>query len=204
MGQTPSTIPQFPYEQPQPHSTEMNQNGKITSITKNNKTYNLNDIVSYIDGLGYENVVKIIGISFDQQSQKYVLNLAGDGFNDIVFIDSITGKKDQGTSLSSFFNIGDHISVNVNGGDVVAEIVGITKYKNNETVDTNSSRITYKYANHEKDQTNFGSVKKVHKDTLLTSPNPLEKNKKYTLEDDSRYRFKYAKYKAKYLIQKNK
>ncbi len=208
MGQGSSTsiIHSLPFGRihSKPYFIKM-ENGNIKSISKQNTTYSIDDIVSYMDDLGYEYVGKIKGISLDEEHKKYVLNLEGNGFNDNVFIDSIKEKKDRDTPLSYEFNLDDHIIVNVNYGDVVAEIISIHLYKNPDgTVDKNRSRIEYRYANGIEDNTNWGSVKKkVPKDTPLTSPKPLEKNKKYTLEDDSRYRFKYAKYKAKYLIYKN-
>jgi hypothetical protein len=205
MGQTTSTIPSLPFGQihSKPHFIKK-ENENIKLIITQNITYSIDDIVSFIDDLGYEKVVKIIGFSFDQQSQKYVLNLEGDDFNVSAFIDSIKEKKNKDISLSTEFNLKDHIIVNVNGGDVVAEITGIQLRKNaNGIVDKNGSTIDYRYSNGNEGKTNFWSFKKVPKDTPLTSPIPLEKNKKYTLEDDSRYRFKYAKYKAKYLAQKN-
>jgi len=46
----------------------------------------------------------------------------------------------------------------------------------------------------------WSDVKKVAKDTPLSK---ISGNKKYTLQNESIYKYKYAKYKAKYLSQKN-
>jgi len=200
MGQGPSS-----YEQPKAHFTQMNSNGNIISITKQNITYSIGDIVSYIDDLGYESVVKIIGISFDLQSQRYTLNLEGDSLYDSVFIDSIKEKKNNGTNLSYHFNVGDKIKIKIGVDgemtDVIAEVIGIELQKDNDGINKNTSKLNYKLSNGETGSTNW-YTQKVHKDTPLTKISAAGK-KKYTLEEDSRYRFKYAKYKAKYLIQKN-
>jgi len=64
--------------------------------------------------------------------------------------------------------------------------------------------IYYKFKNGEEDKINWGwSLKKVNKDTPLSDSPANSKQKKYTLEEDSKYRVKYMKYKAKYLAQKN-
>ena len=129
--------------------------------------------------------------------------MEGNSFYDSVFIDFIKEKKNKDTPLSDEFNMGDRIIVNVNGGDVVAQITGIEIHKDtNGTVNKNISKITYRYANGDEGTGNWWTVK-VSKDTPLSSPKSFENKKKYTLEDDSRYRFKYAKYKAKYVMYKN-
>jgi hypothetical protein len=153
--------------------------------------------------LDYEVIAKIKSFSFDQQHNKYVVALEGDGFNDLTFFDNIRDKTNG--QLSYYFNIGDKIIINRKVGevwmDVIAEVTDLQRYKNDEEVNTNISQLSYKLSNDETGVNNW-NVKKVHKKTPLT-PMPDAGKKKYTLEEDSKYRFKYAKYKAKYLIQKN-
>jgi hypothetical protein len=103
------------------------------------------------------------------------------------------------------FKEGDHVILKINDKHVVVEIVGIVGEKNPDgSVNKNQTVINYKFSDGNIDRANWGSViKKVNKDTPLTAYQDISQKKKYTLEEDSKYRVKYMKYKAKYLAQKN-
>ncbi len=185
-------------------------NGKISGVRKDDKSYFIGDIYSYEDALGYENFVEIKTILYDEKKKNYLFYLEGNGFTDFVFINSLKEKKinhlstrDKKKDLSYPFNKGERICFKVNGKEVVAEIIDIEIVKNkNGDVDTNLSIIIFKCSDDKTYRIKWRSVKKVHKDTPL-STSIATGQKKYTLEDDNKYRFKYAKYKAKYLMYKN-
>jgi hypothetical protein len=110
----------------------------------------------------------------------------------------------SGKDLNVVFEVGDHVILKIDDKYVVVEITGTTIYRNQVgNVDGNTSSIGYKYKNGIIERINWGSViKKVDKSTPLSFQD-ISKKKKYTLEEDSKYRVKYMKYKAKYLAQKN-
>ena len=181
-------------------------NDTIESITINEQTYNIGDKVSCIDELGYEIVLKINYFFFDQQENKYKAVVSGNSCTGIIFVDKIKEKKEQKVDLSYFLNKGNHIVVQIEVKgvmtDVIAEVIGYIIRQIDKEVDFYKSIVQYKLSNGETGEIFWYQVKKVHKDAPLTLF-PAGRNKKYIVEDDSRYRFKYAKYKAKYLIQKN-
>jgi len=178
----------------------------INSLTVKGVEYNIGDIVSYTNNYGYERFGKLVECFFDQEHQKYAVKIEGDGFNEPIFYTSIIKKENEQKRLSMEYNLDDRVILTVNGQDVVVGVTAIKMVKTlNGPVDKNKSTIDYKYADYENlaNSTNWGSIRrKVSKDTPL-SKFPTAGQKKYTLEDENKYRVKYMKYKAKYLAQKN-
>ncbi len=89
------------------------------------------------------------------------------------------------------------------GRDIIAEVVR----KEEETITENERE--KKISNIILKDGSGNEYKKILGDTILepmpstTKLSNSSGNKKYILEDDNKYRFKYAKYKAKYLMYKN-
>jgi hypothetical protein len=189
-----------------PHVISKDASGNIISITYRNETYRIGDIVSYIDELGYEYNVKISGCSFDEQNKKYVVVLEGNGFSKAIFADdnNIKGKKYPGTQLSTQYSKGDRVIKKIKDQEFIVEITDVVLPLENSS--TPWGKISYKFSNGQTgyDAVNWGVfLKKVNKYTPLSENPANSKQKKYTLNEDSKYRVKYMKYKAKYLAQKN-
>jgi len=197
-----------PIELPPKYTLHQNDNN-ITGISSETPEcgyteYKIGDKVKFQDKekkneyileiLDIKNDELLLGMSYNENSKK------------ITYVSYQDVKKVNPTAVliqPNPFTEGKKFKFKDNGQDIIAEVVR----KEEETITENEKE--KKISNIILKDGSGNEYKKILAETTFepmpstTKLSNSSGNKKYILEDDNKYRFKYAKYKAKYLMYKN-
>jgi len=165
--------------------------------------YRIGDIVKYKDNYKNEYTLKIIGI----EKNKILLgDQTGNKLDEVPYKNLLEKKKpDANLKIPDDYRKNSIISFEKKGKKITVKVTGfsLTYNPNTNIIDKKNSKLLY---NDNKSEVNLDepTLKKEPYGTALTNPLLLKSyQKKYILENDSKYRLKYAKYKIKYLMYKN-
>jgi len=165
--------------------------------------YRIGDIVKYKDNYNNKYTLKIIGI----EKNKIILGDQTGNKLDEVPYNNLLEKKKQDTNLEipDDYRKNSIISFEKNGKRITVKVsdFSLSYIPNTKIIDKKNSKLYYNNNNSEVNLDD-STLKKEPFGTELTNILLLKSlQKKYILENESKYRLKYAKYKTKYLIYKN-